>query len=134
MEAILEYCLVNNLVLQALDTFNTAIVSPIYYAMFTTLTILASAIMFKVCQIFLWLHPSLLVSSSLAELSFTINIIPLFHQDWSGQSASNIASEICGFVTVISGTTVLHSTRGQDQPPNAGKHIYQLLWSTSCLS
>jgi len=33
---------------QALDTFNTALVSPIYYAMFTTLTILASAIMFKV--------------------------------------------------------------------------------------
>ena len=35
--------------LQALDTFNTAIVSPIYYVMFTSLTILASVIMFKVC-------------------------------------------------------------------------------------
>lgn len=34
---------------QALDTFNTAIVSPIYYVMFTSLTIMASAIMFKVC-------------------------------------------------------------------------------------
>jgi magnesium transporter len=33
---------------QALDTFNTAVVSPIYYTMFTSLTILASAIMFKV--------------------------------------------------------------------------------------
>ncbi|KAH7685387.1 Magnesium transporter NIPA protein [Dioscorea alata] len=33
---------------KALDTFNTAVVSPIYYAMFTTLTIFASAIMFKV--------------------------------------------------------------------------------------
>ncbi|KAK7300223.1 hypothetical protein RJT34_11063 [Clitoria ternatea] len=32
---------------KALDTFNTAIVSPIYYTMFTTLTILASVIMFK---------------------------------------------------------------------------------------
>ncbi|CAA2986987.1 probable magnesium transporter NIPA4 [Olea europaea subsp. europaea] len=32
---------------QALDTFNTAIVSPIYYVMFTTLTIVASIIMFK---------------------------------------------------------------------------------------
>ncbi|KAL3653331.1 hypothetical protein CASFOL_003012 [Castilleja foliolosa] len=31
----------------ALDTFNTAIVSPIYYVMFTSLTILASVIMFK---------------------------------------------------------------------------------------
>ncbi|XP_068661452.1 probable magnesium transporter NIPA6 isoform X3 [Aristolochia californica] len=68
----------------ALDTFNTAIVSPIYYAMFTTLTIFASAIMFK---------------------------------DWSGQSASSIASEICGLITVLSGTTVLHSTREPDSQP-----------------
>ncbi|KAJ3678003.1 hypothetical protein LUZ60_001806 [Juncus effusus] len=68
---------------KALDTFNTAVVSPIYYAMFTTLTILASAIMFK---------------------------------DWSGQSASSIASELCGFVTVLSGTLVLHSTRDPDPP------------------
>lgn len=33
---------------QALDTFNAAIVSPVYYVMFTTLTIVASVIMFKV--------------------------------------------------------------------------------------
>ncbi|KAL6517399.1 hypothetical protein OROMI_033100 [Orobanche minor] len=32
---------------KALDTFSAAIVSPIYYVMFTTLTIIASAIMFK---------------------------------------------------------------------------------------
>eukprot|EP00262_Sarcandra_glabra_P006110 TRINITY_DN1818_c0_g1_i1.p1 TRINITY_DN1818_c0_g1~~TRINITY_DN1818_c0_g1_i1.p1 ORF type:complete len:208 (+),score=18.20 TRINITY_DN1818_c0_g1_i1:43-624(+) len=68
----------------ALDTFNTAVVSPVYYAMFTTLTILASAIMFK---------------------------------DWSGQSASSIASEICGLITVLSGTTVLHTNREPDPPP-----------------
>jgi hypothetical protein len=37
---------------QTLDTFNTAVVSPIYYAMFPTLTILASAIMFKVGILF----------------------------------------------------------------------------------
>ncbi|KAL6564819.1 hypothetical protein OROMI_016269 [Orobanche minor] len=34
-------------VMIALDTFNTAIVSPIYYVLFTSLTILASVIMFK---------------------------------------------------------------------------------------
>ncbi|XP_011011263.1 PREDICTED: probable magnesium transporter NIPA6 [Populus euphratica] len=67
----------------ALDTFNTAVVSPIYYAGFTSFTILASAIMFK---------------------------------DYSGQSASSIASELCGFVTVLSGTFVLHSTREPDPP------------------
>ncbi|MBA0652421.1 hypothetical protein Goklo_019684 [Gossypium klotzschianum] len=69
--------------LQALDTFNTAIVSPIYYALFTSFTILASAIMFK---------------------------------DYSGQSASSIASELCGFITVLSGTAVLHSTRDPETP------------------
>ncbi|CAO2836975.1 unnamed protein product [Amaranthus hypochondriacus] len=67
----------------ALDTFNTAVVSPIYYALFTSFTILASAIMFK---------------------------------DYYGQSISNIASELCGFITVLSGTTILHSTREPDQP------------------
>ncbi|KAG9444204.1 hypothetical protein H6P81_015544 [Aristolochia fimbriata] len=74
----------------ALDTFNTAIVSPIYYAMFTVLTILASAIMFK---------------------------------DWSGQSAGSIASELCGLITVLSGTTVLHSTREPDSLPNAELYL-----------
>ncbi|XP_022136344.1 probable magnesium transporter NIPA6 isoform X2 [Momordica charantia] len=67
---------------QALDTFNAALVSPVYYAMFTTLTIVASAIMFK---------------------------------DWLGQDASTIVSELCGFITVLSGTIILHSTR--EQPP-----------------
>ncbi|KAI3513564.1 hypothetical protein L1887_20900 [Cichorium endivia] len=69
---------------KALDTFNTAVVSPIYYAMFTSFTILASAIMFK---------------------------------DWSGQSASTVISVLCGFMTVLSGTMILHSTREPDQPP-----------------
>uniref|UniRef100_A0A5B7B4V7 Probable magnesium transporter n=1 Tax=Davidia involucrata TaxID=16924 RepID=A0A5B7B4V7_DAVIN len=71
---------------KALDTFNTSVVSPIYYAMFTSLTIFASAIMFK---------------------------------DWSGQSAGNIVSALCGFITVLSGTMVLHSTREPDPPPTA---------------
>ncbi|KAJ8647988.1 hypothetical protein MRB53_001011 [Persea americana] len=72
---------------KALDTFSTAIVSPIYYVMFTTLTIVASAIIFK---------------------------------DWSGQSVSSIASELCGLVTVLSGTIILHSTREQEEAPPAG--------------
>lgn len=67
---------------KALDTFNAAIVSPVYYVMFTTLTIVASAIMFK---------------------------------DWSGQDISGIASEICGFITVLSGTIILHATREHEQ-------------------
>ncbi|PKI72633.1 hypothetical protein CRG98_007010 [Punica granatum] len=38
-------------------------------------------------------------------------------KDYSGQSASSIASELCGFITVLSGTAVLHSTREPDPPP-----------------
>ncbi|GFP89010.1 probable magnesium transporter nipa6 [Phtheirospermum japonicum] len=40
---------------KALDTFSAAIVSPIYYVMFTTLTIVASAIMFKVTPALIFL-------------------------------------------------------------------------------
>ncbi|KAI4369290.1 hypothetical protein MLD38_017748 [Melastoma candidum] len=64
----------------ALDTFNTAVVSPIYYAMFTAFTIFASAIMFKV------------------------KVPAALHQ------------ELCGFLTILSGTAVLHSTREPDPP------------------
>ncbi|KAL0376214.1 UNVERIFIED_CONTAM: putative magnesium transporter NIPA6 [Sesamum calycinum] len=72
---------------KALDTFNAAIVSPIYYVMFTTLTIIASVIMFK---------------------------------DWSGQNASSITSEICGFITVLSGTVILHMTREEEPATSTG--------------
>ncbi|KAB2017643.1 hypothetical protein ES319_D08G176600v1 [Gossypium barbadense] len=41
---------------KALDTFNTAVVSPIYYVMFTSLTIIASVIMFKVSMHLYPLH------------------------------------------------------------------------------
>ncbi|XP_031098773.1 probable magnesium transporter NIPA6 [Ipomoea triloba] len=81
---------------KALDTFKTAVVSPIYYAMFTSLTIVASAIMFK---------------------------------DWSGQSASNIISVLCGFLTVLSGTMVLHCTRDPDPPPDMYTQVSpQISW------
>ncbi|XP_065865901.1 probable magnesium transporter NIPA6 isoform X2 [Euphorbia lathyris] len=72
---------------KALDSFNAALVSPVYYVMFTTLTIIASIIMFK---------------------------------DWSGQNASSITSEICGFITVLSGTIILHATREKEPPPPLG--------------
>ncbi|XP_006653086.2 probable magnesium transporter NIPA4 isoform X1 [Oryza brachyantha] len=63
---------------KALDTFNTAVVSPIYYTMFTSLTILASVIMFK---------------------------------DWDRQNPTQIVTETCGFVTILSGTFLLHKTK-----------------------
>ncbi|CAK9326114.1 unnamed protein product [Citrullus colocynthis] len=63
---------------KALDTFNTAVVSPTYYVMFTSLTILASIIMFK---------------------------------DWDRQSAIQIFTQMCGFVTILAGTFLLHRTK-----------------------
>ncbi|KAK4339896.1 hypothetical protein RND71_041358 [Anisodus tanguticus] len=70
---------------KALDTFNTAVVSPIYYVMFTSLTILASVIMFK---------------------------------DWDRQNPTQIVTELCGFMTILSGTSLLHSTKDMvDGPP-----------------
>lgn len=62
---------------QALDTFNTAVVSPIYYVMFTSLTILASVIMFKVL---LFYHSlTLLIERQTNQWS------PRFNNDsWSG--------------------------------------------------
>ncbi|KAH9685285.1 putative magnesium transporter [Citrus sinensis] len=69
----------------ALDTFNTAVVSPIYYVMFTSLTILASVIMFKV--------------NSSARL------------DWDRQNPTQIVTEMCGFVTILAGTFLLHKTK-----------------------
>ncbi|XP_059653553.1 probable magnesium transporter NIPA4 [Cornus florida] len=63
---------------KALDTFNTAVVSPIYYVMFTSFTILASVIMFK---------------------------------DWDRQNPTQIVTEMCGFVTILAGTFLLHKTK-----------------------
>lgn len=74
---------------KALDTFNTAVVSPVYYVMFTSLTILASMIMFK---------------------------------DWDSQNGSQIATEMCGFVTILSGTFLLHKTKDMGSSPAAAAH------------
>ncbi|ONI28814.1 hypothetical protein PRUPE_1G163100 [Prunus persica] len=63
---------------KALDTFNTAIIAPVYYVMFTIFTILASVILFK---------------------------------DWESQSGAQIVTELCGFITILSGTFLLHKTK-----------------------
>lgn len=32
-------------------------------------------------------------------------------QDWSSQDAAQIATELCGFVTILAGTFLLHKTK-----------------------
>ncbi|KAH7441914.1 hypothetical protein KP509_03G061800 [Ceratopteris richardii] len=76
---------------KALDTFNTAVVSPIYYVMFTSLTILASIIMFK---------------------------------DWDRQNPTQIITELCGFITILSGTFLLHTTKDMGDNTTPGFNGY----------
>ncbi|XP_057973300.1 probable magnesium transporter NIPA4 [Malania oleifera] len=75
---------------KALDTFNTAVVSPIYYVMFTSLTILASVIMFK---------------------------------DSDRQNPTQIITEMCGFVTILSGTFLLHKTKDMVEGLSPSAHM-----------
>ncbi|XWS09203.1 hypothetical protein CRYUN_Cryun40dG0065700 [Craigia yunnanensis] len=76
---------------KALDTFNTAVISPVYYVMFTTFTIIASMIMFK---------------------------------DWDSQEAADIATELCGFVTILSGTFLLHKTKDMGKSPSVRSPVF----------
>ncbi|XP_010092565.2 probable magnesium transporter NIPA2 [Morus notabilis] len=77
---------------KALDTFNTAVISPVYYVMFTTFTILASMIMFK---------------------------------DWDSQNGSQIVTQLCGFVTILSGTFLLHKTKDMGNTTPAESPVFQ---------
>ncbi|PON57239.1 Magnesium transporter NIPA [Trema orientale] len=73
---------------KALDTFNTAVISPVYYVMFTSFTILASMIMFK---------------------------------DWDSQNGAQIVTQLCGFVTILSGTFLLHKTKDMGNTTTPGE-------------
>jgi hypothetical protein len=66
---------------RALDLFNTAIVTPIYYVMFTTLTITASMILMR-----------------------------------EQQTPTQLLTEASGFVTIVCGTFLLHTTKDVDLP------------------
>ncbi|KAL1347034.1 probable magnesium transporter NIPA6 isoform X2 [Arachis stenosperma] len=56
-----------------------------------------------------WIFLMVAVSCIITQLNY-------LNMDYSGQSISSIASELCGFITVLSGTVVLHSTREPDPP------------------
>lgn len=116
---------------QALDTFNTAVVSPIYYALFTSFTILASAIMFKVSSFNVHGERGERVHN--IPTIFWTSIFCILFQDYSGQSASSIASELCGFITVLSGTVILHSTREPDPPIITGMSLIPYEWANLAL-
>lgn len=70
-----------NFLNRALDVFSAALVTPIYYVTFTTLTILASVILFK---------------------------------EYESVAPTEMATELCGFLTILGGVFILHATRDAD--------------------
>ena len=51
-----------------------------------------------------------IISDPVSDLTLSIDQIILY-QDWDDQNVGSIISEICGFIVVLSGTIVLHTTR-----------------------
>ncbi|XP_015165865.1 probable magnesium transporter NIPA6 isoform X4 [Solanum tuberosum] len=66
-----------------------------------------------------WVFVMVSVTCIITQLNY-------LNKDWSGQSVSNIVSALCGFLTVLSGTLVLHSTRDPDPPPSSTDLYAQL--------
>lgn len=50
-------------------------------------------------------------SYSVKKRWYIFNCIFLFIQDWDRQNATQIMTEMCGFVTILSGTFLLHKTK-----------------------
>eukprot|EP00038_Savillea_parva_P026892 m.56665 g.56665 ORF g.56665 m.56665 type:complete len:398 (+) comp7693_c2_seq2:98-1291(+) len=90
---------------KALDTFNTAVVSPIYYVLFTTATILASGILFNG-----WGESSagyyVAPPSSAAENGESSGMVS--QQDYG---AGQFISAVCGFLTIVCGVVLLQVER-----------------------
>lgn len=48
-------------------------------------------------------------------------------QDWDRQNATQIVTEMCGFVTILSGTFLLHKTKDMVD----GRLVYLLFFTTN---
>lgn len=70
-----------NFLNRALDVFSAALVTPIYYVAFTTLTIVASVVLFR---------------------------------EFESVAATELATELCGFLTILGGVFILHATKDAD--------------------
>ena len=83
---------------KALDVFSTALVTPIYYVMFTTFTIIASAILFRG-----WEGDD--------TVDNTMNPETVSYTKWR-----MLITCLCGFLTICSGVFLLHFSK--DNNPN----------------
>eukprot|EP00045_Choanoeca_perplexa_P006873 m.59932 g.59932 ORF g.59932 m.59932 type:complete len:396 (+) comp13829_c0_seq2:162-1349(+) len=111
----------------ALDTFNTALVTPIYYVIFTTATIAASAILFRGwsgqdCQSVG--HPDVYSGPTPPQAqgrredpTTTMATTTADVVCSGGYSGSALLTCLCGFLTICSGVYLLHVSREE-----ANKH------------
>jgi hypothetical protein len=54
-------------------------------------------------------------------------------QDWAGQSLSSIASELCGLITILSGTILLHTAEeGANNSAGLSFSSFFFLQNISC--
>lgn len=53
----------------------------------------------------------------LCDVLLTFLFIFVNFQDWDSQNGSQIATELCGFVTILSGTFLLHKTKDMGSTP-----------------
>jgi len=97
---------------KALDVFNTAVVSPIYYVLFTTFTIAASTCLFDV-RTFPSVNFEFVASHPCAWLRL-INGSRCAPQDFEGQQVSAVLTQMCGFVTILGGVWLLHATKDHE--------------------
>lgn len=87
---------------KALDTFNTAIVTPIYYVIFTTCTIAASTILFRG-----W--------SQGADSTPAPDAPDCPEAPGSGYIAGSLITCMCGFAVICVGVFLLHTSREEAQ-------------------
>lgn len=90
---------------KALDTFNTAVVTPIYYVFFTTSTIVSSAILFNG-----W-GGAMVIKDIHSETGDKVGMTLC----GDGYGAPEFVTVIGGFVTIISGVFLLHHSREVDE-------------------
>eukprot|EP00047_Mylnosiga_fluctuans_P004502 m.234906 g.234906 ORF g.234906 m.234906 type:complete len:356 (+) comp12736_c0_seq1:57-1124(+) len=113
--AMVTVCIViqMNYLNKALDVFNTAHVTPIYYVMFTTFTIIASAILFNG-----WNDSGLPIGTvSKDNCTATVEVDDFA---WS----SSLVTCICGFLTICTGVFLLQYSR--EHPPQLLVQDYEM--------
>lgn len=94
---------------KALDTFNTAIVTPIYYVIFTTCTIVASTILFRG-----WSQGSIPDDTLGSTSSPDSSNCPDSTND-NGYIAGSLITCMCGFAVICTGVFLLHRSREEAQ-------------------